>query len=162
MTLPPPDREDLEARAERCIRRGELGEAVTLLRALLQHWPDDAALSARLAQVEESLQPSELLRVNQAPPLDLSRSPLSNQTPEQEGERLVAIGDYSGALAAYRRALAAKPDNELLRERLAELFPLAQGASGSSPTDSALPLEREQLFRALLDRISSRKRLQAR
>lgn len=146
----------MEARAERCLRRGEMSEALSLYRQLVAELPGDAALKAKLAHLEESVDPREL-HSGALPPTEAKHAPAT--TPEQEGERLFALGDFAGAAAAYRRALNEKPDSELIKERLIELFRLAQTAPRHSPTDSALPEDPESKLRALLDRISARKKI---
>jgi tetratricopeptide (TPR) repeat protein len=153
------ERAQLEATADRARRRGEMAEAVRLYRAILQAFPDDAALSDKLSRLEETLQPMELTSAK-APhsetPAKGSPLPLSE---EQEGERLFQLGDYAGAAKAYRRALAQKPDSPLVQERLMELVALAQASPRNSPTDKALPDRPEPLLHALLDRIAARKRV---
>ena len=153
------ERAQLESTADRARRRGEMAEAVRLYRAILQAFPDDAALAEKLARLAETLQPMELSSAK-APrsetPARGSSVPLSE---EQEGERLFQLGDYAGAAKAYRRALAQKPDSPLIQERLMELVALAQSAPRHSPTDKALPDRPEPLLQALLDRISARKRV---
>jgi len=155
--MTPEGRAEFEARAERCVRRGEFAEAVALYDSLLRAFPGDAALSRKLANVQENLQPNELTsaRLPRTDSLPLELPPTG---PEQEGERLFSLGDYGGAAAAYRRALAERPESELVRERLEELYRLARASPRNSPTDSALPKGREPLLRALLDRISARRR----
>jgi tetratricopeptide (TPR) repeat protein len=140
---------------ERHLKRGELKEALRLLDALCKANPGDASLSERLRLLKESIDPAELMNPKSSFAPESASGPGS---PEHEGERLFAIGDYAGAAAAYRRALSQKPGSQLIQERLVELFQLAQAAPRASPTDAALPGEREPLLRALLDRISSRRR----
>ncbi|NMO23203.1 tetratricopeptide repeat protein, partial [Pyxidicoccus fallax] len=84
---------------------------------------------------------------------------LGPSSPAQEGERLFALGDYAGAAAAYRRALQERPDSELLKERLIELYRLAREMPLHSPTDKALPKETAPRLQALLDRVAARRRL---
>ncbi|MCA3011309.1 MAG: tetratricopeptide repeat protein [Myxococcaceae bacterium] len=150
--MPPTDRQAIEAKAERCLRRGELSEAFSLFRKLAAAFPHDAALARRLSELEESLQPAELTssKANfRAEPVDLPRSDT------EHAEHLAAAGDYAGAIVAYRRLLAARPDNELVRERLAELFTLARAAA---PRPSAPTATREAVLGELLSRIGARKR----
>lgn len=151
------ERAELEARAERAKRRGEMSEALAALEQVSAAFPDDSALAARLEQLRGSLQPMELqsAKTRFEPGGGQTGKPA---TPEQEGERLFALGDYAGAAGAYRRALAAKPDSELIRERLFELFRLAQAAPRHSPTDAALPKSKDKLLEALLDRIAARRK----
>lgn len=153
------ERAELESRADRCVRRGELSEALALYGSLTQAFPGDDGLERKLASVQESLQPAELMNAKAravADPPRMSAVPLS---PEQEGERLFALGDYAAATAAYRRALKENPDNQLVRERLEELYHLARAAPRHSPTDGALPADAGAMLQALLDRISARKRV---
>lgn len=153
------ERADLEARAERAKRRGDMAEALALLQEVSRAHPDDSALAERISMLKETLQPMELSSAkSRFEPPSRGSAPSS---PEAEGERLFALGDYAGAAAAYRRALAQKPDSELIRERLVELFRLAQAAPRQSPTDKALPKEQDKLLEALLDRISARRKTQA-
>ncbi len=147
----------MQARAERAMRRGELAEAVSLFEALQREFPEDATLAHKLALLRESLQPMELHSPKAAPPRS-EPLPLGPSSPIQEGERLFALGDYAGAAAAYRRALQERPDNELIRERLLELYRLATAAPVHSPTDQALPKEPEARLHALLDRVAARRR----
>lgn len=152
------ERVELEARADRFTRRGEMGHAIALLESISRAFPSDEALRARITALSGSLQPAEL----QNPKANLTEPrghPSRPSTPEQEGERLFAIGDYAGAAAAYRRALRDKPDSALVRERLEELYHLARAAPRHSPTDTALPADPENLLSALLDRIASRRRV---
>jgi tetratricopeptide (TPR) repeat protein len=150
--MSPADRQALEARAERCLRRGELSEAFTLFRELVTRFPDDAALAERLSQLEGSLQPAELLSAKANFRAEPEGAPRSDT---EQAERLAAAGDYAGAIAAYRRLLTARPDNELVRERLAELFTLARAAA---PRPSAPTANREAVLGELLSRIGARRR----
>lgn len=150
------ERADLEGRAERAKRRGEMSEALALLEQVSRAFPEDEALSGKLALLRDSLQPMELQSAKTK--FDGPAHSGRPATPEQEGERLFALGDYAGAAAAYRRALAQKPGSELIRERLFELFKLAQAAPRHSPTDAALPKSPDKLLTALLDRIAARRR----
>jgi tetratricopeptide (TPR) repeat protein len=156
----PEERQDAEVRAERALRRGELSSAIGLYESIAAAYPGDPAIAAKLARVREHLQPAELTAAK-APraeaPLPVA---LGASSPEQEGERLDALGDYPGAIAAYRRALQERPDNELVQERLAELFRLVRATpQAPSPTDAPLPGDRDGMLRALIDRISSRRRV---
>jgi tetratricopeptide (TPR) repeat protein len=156
--MTPAARAELETRAERCLRRGELDEALAHFETLAREFPEDATLAARLAHLRETLQPMELQNVKAR--FIEEHAPLGHASPMQEGERLFALGDYAGAAAAYRRALHERPDNELIRERLFELYQLAQTAPQQpSPTDKALPKEPVHRLNALLDRLAARRRL---
>ncbi|MBI3181930.1 MAG: tetratricopeptide repeat protein [Myxococcales bacterium] len=151
--MTPSERSELEARADRCVRRGELADALGLYQAITAAFPDEPAVLRKIDQLRESLQPAELnsAKVAFEPGAGLT------ETLEAQAERLFSLGDYPGAIAAYRRALKAKPDNELIRERLAELFRLAQDAPPRA-TEPSLPQEPVSMLQALLDRVSSRRR----
>ncbi len=149
----------MEARADRALRRGELAEALGLYEALVRAFPDDAALALKLSNLRDSLQPSELQALEALRPPEAAFLPLSPSSPVQEGERLFVLGDYVGAAAAYRRALQERPDSELLKERLIELYRLSKEMPLQSPTDKALPEEAQPRLQALLDRVAARRRL---
>jgi tetratricopeptide (TPR) repeat protein len=154
------ERAQHEVQAERAVRRGDLSAALAMYRKLVQAFPQDPRLQERLADVEGSMHPAELIR---AKSVAVAADPdLRPSTPEQEGERLCVMGDYAGAAAAYRRALGERPDNELVRERLDELYRLARADQTLSPTDESLPPARQALLQALLGRIASRRRARAR
>lgn len=155
--MTPEARAEMQARAERALRRGELSDAVSLYETLVQTFPSDEALAQKLALLRESLQPMELAK-SKPPPPEKPQS-LGPSSPVQEGERLFALGDYAGAAAAYRRALQERPGNDLIQERLVELYRLATASPTHSPTDRALPKEREHRLQALLDRLAARRRL---
>jgi tetratricopeptide (TPR) repeat protein len=155
----PQARADMQARAERALRRGELAEAVALYEELAQQFPQDETLTQKLALLRESLQPMELQAAKARAPALEEPLPKGPSSPVQEGERLFTLGDYSGAAAAYRRALQERPDNELIKERLVELYRLATSSPVHSPTDRALPKEPAPRLQALLDRLAARRRL---
>jgi len=147
-------RAEMESRAERCVRRGDFAQALGLYRALADAFPQEAALFDRIAQIEENLQPAELL----SPKARTVSAEMPALSLEQEGERLFASGDVLGAAAAYRRAVEAKPDNQLLRERLVEIFQLAQ-QRGSPPKVHSPPRpSKEEALAALLERVLARRR----
>lgn len=151
--------QELVSRGERALRRGEMSEALRLFEEALRAAPGDEGILRKLANVRENLQPSELQSVMFTPPPPPAELSTRAMSPEQEGERLFALGDYVGAAAAYRRALRDKPDSELIRERLVELFNLAQAAPRARPTEQKLPQRPEEKLQALLDRIASRKKI---
>ncbi len=161
--MKPEARAEMVAHAERALRRGELIEAVSLYESLCQSFPEDSTLALRLTHVREMLQPEELqmLRTSRANTQVEEPEPVPQgpSTPVAEGERLFALGDYVGAAAAYRRALQAQPHNELIRERLVEVYRLARSLPVHSPTDRKLPRQAEPLLHALLDRLAARRRI---
>jgi len=83
---------ELEQKAERAVRRGELLVAIEHFEAYLAQQPDDERIRVRMEAVRALLQPSELV---------------SRRRPEPA--------------EAYQRALGKDPENALLRERLTEL-----------------------------------------
>ena len=157
--MTPEARAEMVAHAERALRRGELSEALSLFEKLCRAFPQDPALGLKLTTVREMLQPEELQALrSSAPPLPVERIPQGPSSPVAEGERLFALGDYAGAAAAYRRALQERPNSELIRERLEEIFRLARALPATSPTDRKLPRQTEPLLHALLDRLAARRR----
>jgi hypothetical protein len=158
--MTPEVRAETQARAERALRRGELSEAVSLYEMLCQAHPEDEALARRLTTLREMLQPMELQATQAPAPPEQPSRPLGPSSPVAEGERLFALGDYVAAAAAYRRALHDRPDNELIRERLEEIYRIARSLPAiRSPTDKALPKEPEPRLHALLDRLAARRRI---
>ncbi|WP_002636460.1 tetratricopeptide repeat protein [Myxococcus hansupus] len=157
--MTPAARADMELRADRALRRGELTEALGLYESLVRAFPADPGLAGKLANARELLQPAELEVLEAARAEAHIPLPVGPSSPVQEGERLFALGDYAGAAACYRRALQERPDSELLKERLIELYGLARTMPLQSPTDRALPDKPEPRLQALLDRVASRRRL---
>jgi tetratricopeptide (TPR) repeat protein len=151
----PEARAEMVSHAERALRRGELSEAVSLYEALCRAFPGDQTLTSKLANLRETIQPDELQGSGPKPePVRLGPS-----SPVAEGERLFALGDYVAAASAYRRALLERPNSELIRERLEELYRLARTLPRHSPTDRQLPRQIEPLLLALLDRVAARRRI---
>ena len=157
------ERAETESRADRSKRRGELAQALAGYRSILTAFPDDAAVQRKLSELQDSIDPAELRQDTAAIADAAPQGPA--QTVEQEGERLFALGDYPGALGAYRRAVAARPDNEMLKERLGEIFRLAQAAPGANtrstrpgPGAAPSPVDTAGRYRALLERIAARRR----
>lgn len=150
--MTPEERKTLEAQAERHLRRGELSEAFEQFQHLSRAFPADVALAARITQLKESLQPAELM--NPRSNFHSEPADAATATPVDQAEALATRGDYAGAIGLYRRLLGERPDSELIRERLAELFRLAQAQAPRRPS----PQAREHLLAELLARISSRKR----
>ncbi len=150
--MTPADRQLIESRAERCLRRGELSEAFSLFRELIAAFPADEVLKRRVSELEGSLQPAELMNAKANFKAEPEHAPRSVT---EQAEHLAASGDYAGAIAAYRRLLSSRPDNELVKERLQELFTLAQAAA---PHATAPTRHREAVLGELLSRIDARRR----
>lgn len=155
-----------EEKADRFLRRGELLQALALYRQIVAASPERQDLVIRMRQLAESMDPAELRAASTAPADELTKT--APTTPEEEGERLFQKGDYAGAAAAYRKALELKPSSDLVRERLVELFQLAQAQNGRPQTargmlatasaQAAASGAREAFFRELLERVSERRR----
>lgn len=116
---------ELEQRAERAVRRGELLVALEHFDAYLAQQPDDERVRQRMESVRALLQPSELVSRRRAEPEepDPGEGTLSDA---ELGEMYASSGRFEDAAAAYERAAAANPRNELLQERLQELRALAR------------------------------------
>jgi tetratricopeptide (TPR) repeat protein len=113
---------ELEQKAERAVRRGELLTAMELFEQLLAQAPGDDRLRQRVESVRALLQPSELqdaprAQADESEP-DAPAMPLSDA---EQGELHASAGRFAQAVRCYERAAAAAPTNELLRERLHEL-----------------------------------------
>lgn len=116
---------ELEQRAERAVRRGELLVALEHFEAYLAQQPEDERVRQRMESVRALLQPSELVSRRRAEPEEPEpgKGPLSDA---EQGEMHASSGRFDEAAKAYERALAANPKNELLRERVDELRALAR------------------------------------
>jgi tetratricopeptide (TPR) repeat protein len=127
--------DELEQRAERAVRRGELLVALELFDAALAQRPDDERVRLRMESVRALLQPSELVHRRRAEPEETApgAEPLSDA---EEGELHASSGRFAEATQAYQRALSRNPDNGLIRERLEELEQLAP--PGSRAVDDGL------------------------
>ncbi len=154
------ERDTLEAKADRAMRRGELAAALALLQQLSTAFPADAAVAEKLRNLKDNLQPSELTSAKSR----FAPEPTAPQgsSPLDEAERLAARGDFAGAIAGYRKALAARPDSELLKERLAELFKMMQAQAPRRPAPVPVPVpvvkSPELALSELLDRIAERRK----
>jgi tetratricopeptide (TPR) repeat protein len=130
---------ELEQRAERAVRRGELLIALEHFDAYLAQQPDDERVRQRMEAVRALLQPSELVSRRRAEPEE--PEPGAGTLSEAEmGEMHASSGRFVDAAAAYERAWAANPKSELLKERLEELRALTQPA-GRADLASAEKLE---------------------
>ncbi len=168
--MTPDERTEAEARADRALRRGELSTALELFQAIAAAYPTDELVQQKLRRIRENLQPMELSHAKTRVPIDQAPPPTNSI---QSAEALAARGDYAGAIALYRKALEKRPDSDLIRERLAELFQIAQAmAPKSSPPATAPvttppppkapapqgPVSTARLLSDLLDQISRRRR----
>ena len=118
---------DLEQRAERAVRRGELLVALEHFDAYLAQQPDDERVRQRMEAVRALLQPSELVSRRRAEPEE--PDPSAGSLSEAElGEMHASSGRFTEAAACYQRAWTANPKNELLQERYQELQALASPA----------------------------------
>jgi tetratricopeptide (TPR) repeat protein len=146
------EREVTEAKADRAMRRGELSTALELFQQLVAQFPDDAGLKRKLSGLKENLQPMELVSAKSR--FTPEPAPVAGANPLDEAEVLASRGDHAGAIALYRKALAEKPDSELLKERLTELFRLVQAQAPRAPVVRS----KEVVLSEWLDRISLRKK----
>lgn len=145
----PEERAQLEAATERHLRRGELSEAWAALTKLSDAFPGDAAVAERIKHLEDSLEPSEWRKMTMTRPTtaDAMKSPM------HYAESLAAQGRYTEALELYRALLDENPHQELIKERLSELYQLARVASPKKQG-----VDRLGMLEHLLERISSRRR----
>ena len=115
---------ELEQRAERAVRRGELLVALEHFDAYLAQQPDDERVRQRMEAVRALLQPSELVSRRRADPEEPDA--IAGTLSEAEtGEMHASSGRFTEAAACYERAWSANPKNELLKERYEELRALA-------------------------------------
>src|SRR5438105_2580759 len=114
---------ELEARAERAVRRGDLLHALELYEALLADRPEDDRIRQRMDSVRALLQPSELIGRRRAEPEDVDEleDSVESLSDAEQGEMHASSGRFDEALACYERAVGKAPQNELLRERYEEL-----------------------------------------
>lgn len=149
--MTPVERSSLESQVERHVRRGEMPEAWSALQILCNEFPLDNALRERLDRLEQNLDPEERRRVS---PSGITAA-VKYASPMHEAEALAAAGKYKESISIYRALLVERPDLELVKERLAELFQLAQVAAPARQ-----PPNRINFLEHLLSRISARKRVQ--
>jgi hypothetical protein len=145
--------QELELRAERAVRHGEMLAALDYYEVLLAERPGDEGLRARVEAVRDSLQPSELAGHRHAEMVgddDVSAQPM---TPAEQGELAASSGRFAEAVDWYQRAVAENPTNELLRERLTELLRYAPPPSRA--VDDGLA-EAERLEQVELAQVSGR------
>ena len=131
--------DELEQKAERAVRRGELLVALEHFEAYLAQQPDDERIRARMESVRTLLQPSELVSRRRTEP----EEPQTGAPPQSDaevGELHAGTGRFAEAAEAYERAVAGDPQNDLLRERLEELRSLANPI-GKADLDAGEKLE---------------------
>lgn len=135
--MSPDERTEAEQRADRALRRGELSTALSLFQEIAAAFPGDEVVQLKLARIRENLQPMELTSAKTRVPIDQAPPPTNSI---QSAEALAARGDYAGAIALYRKALEKRPDSDLIRERLAELFQIAQSMAPRASAPSNPPV----------------------
>ena len=121
MTTTTQQAEQLWVTAHEHVRRGDFASATRDLAAcfaILQEHNDP-----RLAEVHRRWTEVHQLAVEEAAQGKSAPAAATQQAPnlEAEAEAAVNAGDLDGAIALYERALAQRPDNELIAERLIEL-----------------------------------------
>jgi len=116
--------DELEQRAERAVRRGELLLALELFESLLADNPEDERVRQRMESVRALLQPSELVNRRREPDLH-DEAPPAALSDAEHGEVHASAGRFEEATRWYEKAVQKNPGNELLRERLEELRGLA-------------------------------------
>lgn len=135
---------ELEQRAERAVRRGELLVALEHFEAYLAQQPDDERVRQRMESVRALLQPSELVSRRRAEPEEPEQSEQTLSDAET-GEMYASSGRFKDAAAAYHRAWQASPKNELLKERYEELRALAH-PEGKADLAAAEKLEAAEVM----------------
>ena len=144
------ERAETESRADRALRRGDLSTALSLYQAVAASFPQDAAVQGKLSRIRETLQPMELSNAK----AQASQEPVAAPSNGIEiAEAHASRGEYAEAVSIYRRMLGARPNSDLIKERLAELFQLAQAVAPKSE-----PISSPRLLSDLLDQISRRRR----
>jgi len=116
--------DELEQRAERAVRRGELLLALELFESLLADNPEDERVRQRMESVRALLQPSELVNRRREPDTHDEVPPAALSDAER-GEIHASAGRFEEATRWYEKAVEKNPGNELLHERLEELRGLA-------------------------------------
>src|SRR5438128_10369635 len=95
---------ELEQRAERAVRRGELLVALEHFEAYLAQNPDDERVRQRMESVRALLQPSELVSRRRAEPEEPEPGAAALSDAEM-GEMHASSGRFDEATRAYERAL---------------------------------------------------------
>src|SRR2546423_8365733 len=149
--------DEMEQRAERAVRRGELLLALELFESLLADNPEDERVRQRMESVRALLQPSERVKRRRAEPDAPEQAPPEALSDAEHGEVHASAGRFEEAARWYEKAVERNPGNELLRERLEELRsfapPGARADLGAAekleaPPSAPRPLPRPQLGRS--------------
>src|SRR5258708_3685155 len=104
---------ELEQRAERAVRRGELLVALEHFEAYLAQNPEDERVRQRMESVRALLQPSELVSRRRAEPEE-PQPGTDSLSDAETGEMHASSGRFDQATQAYQRALAASPAHQQL------------------------------------------------
>src|SRR5260370_34839495 len=99
---------EMEQRAERAVRRGELLVALEHFDAYLAQEPDDERVRLRMESVRALLQPSELVSRRRAEPEE-PEATAQQLSDAQQGEMFATSGRFAEAARAYPRALQPTP-----------------------------------------------------
>ncbi|TMA18298.1 MAG: tetratricopeptide repeat protein, partial [Deltaproteobacteria bacterium] len=149
--------DELEQRAERAVRRGELLLALELFESLLADNPEDERVRQRMESVRALLQPSELVNRRRAEPDAPEQAAPEALSDAEHGEIHASAGRFEEATRWYEKAVEKNPGNELLRERLEELrsfappgarADLAAAEKLEAPPSPPRPVPRQQLGRS--------------
>ncbi|MBI5494115.1 MAG: tetratricopeptide repeat protein, partial [Deltaproteobacteria bacterium] len=119
--------------SDKLLRRGDLPAARAAYVALLAEAPPQyhAPLKARIQRVDELMHPQErgAAYPRSVPP----------QSEQAQAEAAVNAGRLDEAIATYHRLVAGRPDDQLARERLAELTALRAQQARPAPAVTARP-----------------------
>lgn len=140
--------------------------ALAAYERLAADFPADPRLKGRLETLRDGLQPMELFH-----PKSAAEGP-GAVSDTQLGEEAANLQDWPTAIAAYERARAADPTNELVKERLGELRKMAApagesgltalaeplGGSAASAPPEAPPPDPTAVLQGLLERVRQRRR----
>src|SRR5690242_1129846 len=100
---------ELEQRAERAVRRGELLVAIEQFEAHLAQHPGDDRVRARMEAVRALLHPSEMVSRRRTEPEE-GEPGQSAATDAEVGEMHASSGRFADAAQAYERAVAKNPE----------------------------------------------------
>ena len=152
-----PDTETIRSDAERCVKRGELREALALYQQIVALSPGDANAARRVKTLEELVAAE-----GSSPALARPRreAPAPAQSAEQRAELMVERGDHAGALRTYAEILRLRPDHKLAQERHNQISALLaeSGDAARKATAPKEPMTREAALLQLRDRVASRRR----